>query len=77
MLVVAPRPSAPLLLSLEVLHRPGEFIVTFPLSYHAGFNHGFNLAESSNFCLKSWAEGPGLCAGVCRCSPDSVKLRAK
>ncbi len=55
-----------------VLHHAGEFVLTFPLSYHAGFNHGFNIAESSNFATKEWASGPGACAGVCECSPDSV-----
>jgi len=57
-----------------VLHQPGEFIVTFPMSYHAGFNHGFNLAESSNFATSSWSRGAGALAGVCECQPDSVHI---
>ena len=34
----------------------GEFMVTFPYAYHAGFNHGFNCAESTNFATERWIE---------------------
>ncbi|CAD7695288.1 unnamed protein product [Ostreobium quekettii] len=33
---------------------PGEFVVTFPRSYHAGFSHGFNIGEAVNFVLPEW-----------------------
>lgn len=51
----------------------GEFMITFPGAYHGGFNHGFNLAESTNFAIDRWIrEGRG--AGYCRCSPHSVRI---
>ncbi|TBU33002.1 PLU-1-like protein-domain-containing protein [Dichomitus squalens] len=34
--------------------RAGEFVVTFPKAYHAGFNHGLNFNEAVNFALPEW-----------------------
>ncbi|XP_010423602.1 PREDICTED: probable lysine-specific demethylase ELF6 [Camelina sativa] len=38
----------------RVVQNPGEFVVTFPRSYHVGFSHGFNCGEAANFGTPQW-----------------------
>jgi len=42
-------------------------------SYHCGFNHGYNCAESTNFATRAWI-GVGARAASCRCTDDSVTI---
>ncbi|EPZ35179.1 JmjC-domain-containing protein [Rozella allomycis CSF55] len=59
---------------VRMRHYPGEFMITFPYGYHAGFNYGFNAAEAINFALEDWVTNYGLAARSCKCRPDSVKM---
>lgn len=57
----------------KITQEAGEFMITFPYAYHAGFNHGFNCAESTNFATLRWIEY-GKQAVLCSCRKDMVKI---
>lgn len=57
----------------RTIQYPGDAIITFPGSYHFGFNSGFNAAEATNFAVPEWVPY-GKKARVCLCRPDSVRI---
>ncbi|ODV78381.1 JmjC-domain-containing protein [Suhomyces tanzawaensis NRRL Y-17324] len=60
----------------KIVHNEGEFIITYPYGYHAGFNYGYNLAESVNFALDDWFP-IGQITKKCECIHDSVGINVK
>ncbi|WFD31803.1 hypothetical protein MSPP1_002842 [Malassezia sp. CBS 17886] len=51
---------------LRLVQHAQEFVLTFPHGYHAGYNLGFNCAESVNFALPTWVD-IGRRADFCKC----------
>lgn len=50
--------------------KPGEFILTFPESYHCGFSTGLNVAEAVNFTSPTWLQTGLRCIDYYRKSKE-------
>ena len=57
----------------KVVQEERDIIVVFPYAYHSGFNHGWNIAESTNFAFKRWIDF-GKYHRPCDCSARGVRI---
>ena len=53
---------------------PGEYILTFPGSYHSGFSTGLNIGEAVNFVSKSWLDYGLICQEIYRKSREKIPV---
>jgi hypothetical protein len=53
---------------------PGEFILTFPGSYHAGFSTGINIGEAVNFVSRSWFDYGFRCQEIYRRTREKIPV---
>lgn len=53
---------------------PGEFILTFPGAYHAGFSTGLNIGEAVNFVTQSWFDYGLKCQEIYRKSREKIPV---
>lgn len=58
----------------KTLQRPGEFILTYPGSYHGGFSTGLNIGEAVNFATKTWISYGLKCQQIYRASRERIPV---
>jgi histone demethylase JARID1 len=55
----------------RLTQRAGSFVITWPRAYHAGFSHGLNVAESSNFATPDWLPWGRMAVEAFRSQPGT------
>ena len=58
----------------KTLQKAGEFILTLPGSYHAGFSTGLNIGEAVNFASKSWLPFGAKAQNIYRLTREKIPV---
>ena len=56
------------------MQKPGEYILTMPGSYHAGFSTGLNIGEAVNFATKAWFDYGPKCQELYRRTREKIPV---
>lgn len=54
--------------------QPGEYVITYPRVYHAGFNAGFNFNEAVNFTMTDWVDFGVLATNNYKKNVDKISV---
>ncbi|KAL0084672.1 JmjC domain, hydroxylase-domain-containing protein [Phycomyces blakesleeanus] len=57
----------------KCVQHEGEFLITFPYSYHYGYNLDFNCSESVNFAINPWIN-VGCLPMLCGCTKEKYRV---
>lgn len=58
----------------KTMQKPGEYVLTLPGSYHAGFSTGINIGEAVNFSTHSWLPYAEKCLAIYRKSKEKIPV---
>lgn len=58
----------------KTLQKPGEYILTLPGAYHAGFSTGLNIGEAVNFATRAWFDYGPKCQELYRRTREKIPV---
>lgn len=58
----------------RTVQEEGEFVITLPGAYHAGFSLGLNIAEANNLACESWLDFAPKSYDICRWSREKIPV---
>lgn len=58
----------------RTVQKEGEFVITLPGAYHAGFSLGLNIAEANNLACESWLDHAEKAYDICWRSWEKIPV---